>query len=331
MLIDTEELSTEDILVSVSPLTFIDNAKFMNWLRNGYAADMTYLSNEDSIRKREDPSLIMKNSKSIITFVINYKRHYYYNEKYGRISKYALGLDYHIYVKKIIDRFIENNNLYITNYKSYVDTGPILERELAFRSGRGWIGRNSMFINMKMGSFTFLGESLTDLKINSFDVPSPDLCGKCNKCIVSCPTQAINPDRTIDSRKCIAYNNIENRDIIPPSIALKMSDMIFGCDICNDVCPWNNNSKISKIKEVSDYNFGNIMSVEDMAFIDKYNFEKLYKNSSLKRAGYQGLARNAVIALYNKDKNNPVLKEIEKNFNDLRTKQIKILKTKYNL
>jgi len=326
VIIDTGSFSSEDIIISSTPVKIFDNSKFLKWIDAGFNADMGYLTKHENVMKREDPSLIMKNSKSLITFLVNYKRRFHYDQRYGRFSKYALGIDYHIFVNRIIRNYVNNNDLFMNSFLTYTDTGPIDERLISSVSGNGWIGRNSMLINSKIGSFTYIGEAITDLKINNFNIPSPDLCGSCNRCILSCPTSAINYDRSIDSRKCISYNTIENRGIIDPSVAMKMSDMIFGCDICNDVCPWNNNTRYSKIPEVVNYNFGNKAKIEELAFIDKDYFAKIYKNSSIKRAGYQGIARNAIIAIYNNDKSDPILKEIEKNFDDLRTKQIKILK-----
>jgi len=326
VIIENGSFSSEDIVISSAPVKIYDNSKFIKWIGAGFNAEMHYLSKNEAMMKREDPSLIMKNSKSLITFLVNYKRRFNYDRRYGRISKYALGIDYHIFVNKIVKNFVEKNNLFVDTFLIYTDTGPIDERLISSESGSGWIGRNSMLINSKIGSFTFIGEAITDLKINNFNIPSPDLCGSCNRCIVSCPTSAINSDRTIDSRKCISYNTIENRGIIDPSVALKMSDMIFGCDICNEVCPWNNNTKYSEIPEVVNYDFGNKAKIEELAFIDRDSFAKIYKNSSIKRAGYQGIARNAIIAIYNNDRSDPLLKEVEKNFDDLRTKQIKILK-----
>ncbi len=326
VLIETDNFSSEDIIISSVPLRIYDNSKFLKWIGAGFGADMNYLSNNSSLLKREDPSLLMRNSRSIIVFLVNYKRRYNYDRRYGKIAKYALGIDYHLFVINIIKRYIENNHLFLDNFLAYTDTGPISEKIISSESGNGWIGKNSMFISNKIGSFTYLGEAITDLKIDNFRIPPTDLCGKCNRCILSCPTGAINQDRTIDSRRCISYNTIENRGTIPATIASKMADMLFGCDICNDVCPWNNNSRYTEIPEVVNYNYGNKAKIEELAFIDKEQFTKIYRKSSIRRAGYLGIARNAAIAIYNNDSTDPILKEIEKNFNDLRTKQIKILK-----
>lgn len=326
MIVDPETFWSDDLMGFPSPLRLYDTSRFRKWLDSGFNADMNYLAKEEALRKREDPSLIMRGGKSIITFIVNYRRRTQYDPRYGRISQYALGMDYHIFVKRILENIIVKNSLFMNKYMVYTDTGPIIERGVSSSGGAGWIGKNSMLINRTLGSFTYIGEIITDLKINSDFISPPDYCGNCNRCIASCPTSAINPDRTIDSSKCISYHTIENRGLIPLSVASKMEDMIFGCDICNDVCPWNRNKRFSNINEVVGFNFGKKAKLEDLAFIDKESFANIYRNSAIKRAGYIGIARNATIAIFNRDRDDPILKDIEKNFNDLRSKEIKILK-----
>lgn len=324
MLLD-QEISTAPDLVYSSVRVKINNMGiFESWLRLGFHGSMTYLSADDGIRKRIDPSLLMKESKSIIVFLLNYRTEAPTKEGYGRIARYAVFEDYHRFFPKIIDRFMVENGLFREQYRTYVDTGPISERSIAMGSINGWIGKNSMFIHPGMGSFTFIGASVSDIALDSPTVPPTDLCGSCTRCIESCPTGAINTDRTINSNLCISYQTIENRGIIPLDITYHMEDMIFGCDICNDVCPWNKRAKKSSIPEVGPNMFSNKLKLEDLAFMDKTTFDENYSRSAIKRATHQGLSRNAIVALYNANRDD-LVREASKQFSDLRSKQAVVL------
>ncbi|MEM0134485.1 MAG: tRNA epoxyqueuosine(34) reductase QueG [Thermoplasmatales archaeon] len=293
---------------------------FESWLQRGFHGSMSYLSRGDGIMKRTDSSLLMREARSIVVFLLNYRNDVFIKEGYGRIAMYAGFEDYHKFFPEIINKFMEENSLFKEHYKTYVDTGPISERNLAVSSFPGWIGRNSMFINPSLGSFTFIGVSVTDIALDSPTLPSADLCGSCTRCIQSCPTGAINLDRTINSNLCISYQTIENRKVIPSNIAYNMKDMIFGCDICNDVCPWNGGRRLSAIPVVRRDLFSNKRKLEDIAFMDKNSFDETFRNSAIKRATNEGLARNAVIALYNTNRED-LVKEVSKQFSDVRSEQ----------
>ena len=324
MLLDQEISAPSDLRYSSIRVKINNKGIFESWLRMGFQGSMSYLSAEDGIRKRADPSLLMGESRSIIVFLLNYKKEVPLMEGYGRIAKYAVFEDYHRFFPKIIEKFMVENGLFRNQYKTYVDTGPVSERSVAAGSINGWIGKNSMFIHPSMGSFTFLGISVTDIALDSPHVPQADLCGSCTRCIESCPTGAINSDRTINSNLCISYQTIENRGVIPPGISYHMGDMIFGCDICNDVCPWNIRGKESTVLEVKRDLFSNKLKLEDLAFMDKETFDENYSKSTVKRATYQGLSRNATIALYNSSREE-LVREVSKQFSDVRGKQAAVL------
>ncbi|MGC8562066.1 MAG: tRNA epoxyqueuosine(34) reductase QueG [Thermoplasmata archaeon] len=320
MLLDQEISIPSDLKYSSIRVKMNNNSIFKTWLSLGFHGSMSYLSSDDGIKKRVDPSLLMRESKSIVVFLLNYKSEVHTKEGYGRIAKYACFEDYHRFFPKIIDKFMIENGLFRNEYRTYVDTGPISERNLATNSMNGWIGRNSMFIHPALGSFTFLGVSITDIALDSPSMPSTDLCGSCTRCIESCPTGAINLNRTINSNLCISYQTIENRGVIPSYISNRMKDMIFGCDICNDVCPWNGGNKKSSIPEVNHNQFSNKLKLEDIAFMDKRTFDDNYRKSAIRRAAHEGLARNAIIALYNANRED-LVREASKQFSDVRGKQ----------
>jgi epoxyqueuosine reductase len=297
---------------------------FFKWISAGYHASMSYLSREERLQKSNDTSLLGPESRTMIVFLLNYKRRNESRPGFGRIATYASFSDYHNFFPKIIDKFMLDNGLFMRSYRSYVDTGPILERNLALNSNLGWIGKNSMLISPAVGSFTFIGSAVTDLPLDTSFLPSPDSCGRCTRCIDSCPTGAINKNRTVDSNLCISYHTIENRGIIPRNISVKMGDMIFGCDICNEVCPWNREKKESTLGEVRETSFFNLMKLEDIAFIDRETFDNTYRRSAIKRATYSGFARNAIIALYNEGKVS-LVKEVSRQFTDIRRDQAILL------
>ncbi len=324
MILDQDLSVPPDLKFSSLRAGIQSTENYTRWLSNRYQGSMSYLSKEERIIKINDTSLLAESSKSIIVFLLNYKRHTISREGYGKIASYASFKDYHKFFPDIIDEFMIKNELFLNSYKSYVDTGPILERSQARISSLGWVGKNSMLINQQLGSYTFIGVSISDLSLDSNFVPSPDLCGTCTRCIDSCPTSAINKDRTIDSNLCISYHTIENRGAIPKLVSDRMGDMLFGCDICNDVCPWNRQTKESSIPQVQDDVFSNKMKLEDIAFLDKESFDLNYKGSAIKRATFEGFARNALIALHNTGRDE-IVKESSKQFSDLRKEQAALL------
>ena len=290
---------------------------FLNYLNMGYAADMNYLFRSDSIMKRESPYLIAGWAKSIITFNILYKFEMKkVQAPYARFAMYSVFKDYHLVIKDYIENYLTEYGLFLNNKRIYVDTGPLMEREIGRLGGLGWIGKNSMLINKKLGSYTFLGEALVDVKLDGSFQITPDMCGNCDLCIRSCPVNAIDRDRKVDSNKCISYHTIESRKTIPLEIGTKMENMVFGCDICNDVCPWNRSRKGPTIFANRREQIENL-KVEDLVYMDNENFVTKFGSTPIRRAKVEGLRRNAVMAHFNIYNDDKFLEEVSKDFRDL--------------
>ncbi len=281
---------------------------FTSWLEKGYAGQMSYL--ERGTEKRKDPDLILKGVKSIISCAINYYTETppEQNEKsHGKIASYAWGKDYHkIVLEKLeaLEKFILTEINPQAQNKSYVDTGAILEKNYAQEAGLGWIGKNTCLIHPKIGSWLFIGEVLTDLEL-AYDTPfATDHCGTCTRCLDACPTQAFTAPRILDARSCISYLTIEHRGEIPLEKREMMGSHISGCDICQDVCPYNHQPIPTTIKdfypktEFQENGSGNI-SLEKISKITPEEFQKLFFDSPIKRLKYEGLMRNAIIAMGN--------------------------------
>lgn len=271
---------------------------FQAWLQAGNHADMRYLENE----KRADPRLILPECKAILVLALPYE-----NSEFGirnsefRIAAYALGADYHDVVPpklKELVQFIEERVGRPIPNRCYTDTGPILERDLAARAGLGWIGKNSMLIHPKRGSTFLLAEILLGIEIEP-DAPMSDHCGNCTRCLEACPTGCILPNRTIDSRRCISYLTIENKGSVPEHLREQMGNWVFGCDICQRVCPWN---RFSAPGDSSLEAPSAELSSGDLT-LSPVEFNRRFKRSPIKRAKRRGLLRNLAIAAGNrKDK-----------------------------
>lgn len=263
------------------------------WLNSGHHAGMQYMENH--FEKRTDPHKLVEGSKSVISLLYNY-----YTDKEQVdpeapiLSKYAYGTDYHFVMKdkmKELYRWI-NETYGPIEGRVFVDSAPVLDRAWAAKAGLGWIGRNSNLINRKLGSFVFIGELIIDLELKYNTIPESDFCGSCTICIDSCPTEAILDNRTIDSNRCISYLTIENRDDIPPAFEGKLEQRVFGCDICQDVCPWNQKALPNTESEFTPSGTLLEMKKEDWEALDQAGFSTLFKKSAVKRAGYKGLKRN---------------------------------------
>lgn len=280
----------------------IEFDKYLEWLNLGYNAGMDYLKN--NLEKRKDPSLVHLNAKTIVVCALSYKTPFKHTTEDFKISRYAWGEDYHFIVlpmlKKVEGKIKEFNP--DATSKSYVDTGPILEKVWAVRSGIGWMGKNSLVISKNLGSYFFIGIVLTSLEIPS-DFPIPDFCGRCSRCIEACPTGAIVKPKVIDSRKCISYWTIEAKpdEEIPKNIDLR--NWIFGCDICQEVCPWNRKAKITDIKAFYPLKNGTNISEELLTNLDIKEFNNRFKNSPIKRSKLGGIKRNFYHILNKKEFN----------------------------
>ncbi len=280
-------------------------AALERWLASGMAGTMTYMHRQAPRRAR--PATILPNAARAIVVTRNY-----YNpdpepaRPAGRVAKYARGRDYHTALREPLEQLCESVRTLgppHTVAKAYVDAGPVPERELAQRAGLGWIGKNTMLIDPRRGSFSFIATVLTDLDLAT-DVPfEADRCGRCTRCLDACPTDAFPEPRVLDARRCISYLTIEHRDEIDPALAALMDDWVFGCDICQDVCPWNN--KFAQAAEdpvlALDSRLG-ALDLEELLRIDEADFNSRYGWTPLERPGVEGMRRNARIAARNTTK-----------------------------
>lgn len=268
------------------------------WLGKNYHAEMKYM--ERNLEKRKDIRNVFPKAKSVISLGLNYytPEKYSENHKYGKISRYAWGKDYHLIIWEKLNLLIEDlkNIDGLFEAKTYVDTGPVMDKAWAVRAGIGWMGKHSNIINKKIGSWFFIANVITNFEFD-YDLPIEDFCGSCTACIESCPTNAIIDEYVVDANKCISYLTIENKNEIPEKFKDKFNNWIFGCDICQDVCPWNN--KFSQVTTENDFysrNNNSEILFEDIKKMDQEEFSKKFKESPVKRAKLKGLKRNAAFA-----------------------------------
>ncbi|MDR2911087.1 MAG: tRNA epoxyqueuosine(34) reductase QueG [Bacteroidales bacterium] len=264
------------------------------WLKNNMHGQLEYMAR--NVDKRLNPKLLVENVKSIIVVILNY---YTGQTQTGRetpvISKYAYGTDYHFVMKDKMKKlllFIQTE-IKPCNARVFTDSAPILERTWAHRAGLGWIGKNTNLISVKHGSFFFIGELFLDVEF-PYEKHNPvnDHCGNCTRCIDACPTKAILVNRVIDVRKCISYQTIEVKGIIDEKLKGQFANRIFGCDICQDVCPWNLKSKPHNEPYFEPHPYLLQLSKNDWHKITQPLFNTLFKNSAVQRIGFNGLKRN---------------------------------------
>jgi len=274
---------------------------FEQWLAQGYHGTMNYLADERSRNRRADPKQILPECKSILVLATAYLSPSGRGQSKGeaRIASYAQGADYHDVLParmKELVQFIEEQVGGPIKNRYYTDTGPILERDLAQRAGIGWIGKNSCLINPKQGSYFFISEILLDLDLEP-DLPfTTDHCGTCTRCITACPTDCILPNRTLDAMRCISYLTIELKDDIPLELRDKIGNWIFGCDICQIVCPWNRFAPQGD--SVFDENRQPLAPTEELALSPRA-FNGRFKRTPIQRAKRRGYLRNIAVALGN--------------------------------
>jgi epoxyqueuosine reductase len=261
------------------------------WLEKSMHGQMTYM--ENNFDKRLDPTLLVDGAKSVISLLLNYYPAQNQIAESYKISKYAYGQDYHFVIKdklKDLLRYIQNE-IGEVNGRVFVDSAPVLDKAWAAKSGLGWIGKNSNLITKQVGSFYFVAELIIDLELE-YDNPTTDHCGSCTACIDACPTQAIVAPYVVDGSKCISYFTIELKEQIPMAMKGKFGDWMFGCDVCQDVCPWN---KFSTPHNEPLFNSNAEMlsfSKRDWEEITEDVFKKIFKNSPVKRTKLEGLQRN---------------------------------------
>ena len=266
--------------------------RFEKWLKNNYHGKMSYM--ERNFDTRMDTTKLVEGSKSVISLLYNYyPSTKINNDNNFKISKYAYGKDYHLIIKKKLKSLLNEmrNEIGHIDGRVFVDSAPILERAWAKKSGLGWIGKNTNLISKKTGSFFFIAEIIVDIELD-YDHEIKDHCGSCTACLDSCPTDALYEPYKIDASKCISYFTIELKDKFPDNLNEDFKDWIFGCDICQDVCPWNsfsksNNDPLLKPREEL-INF----TKKDWIELTDEVFKVVFKESPIKRTKYQGLKRN---------------------------------------
>jgi len=309
---------------------FPELAQSWEWLARGYGGEMKYLADP----RRSDPQSAFPGVQSVVVCLLNYHTGHPLSTESppendqekprGWISRYAWGGDYHEVLRDRLDRLVDSLREHFSELfeaRTYVDTGPVQERVLAKHAGLGWLGKNTLLLNETLGSFFFLGVILTTLdlppSLASDALPSPDLCGNCRQCLDACPTQALVEPYVMDARRCISYLTIELRQGIPEELREPMGRHVFGCDICQDVCPWNQRAPMTALPEFRPRVFYSqdeehtdvslpsedesllLPSLEWLAGLSASEFREMFRDSAIKRTKWRGLVRNACNALGN--------------------------------
>jgi epoxyqueuosine reductase len=270
-----------------------DARRLEQWLNKGMHGTMKYMENYFDLRV--DPQKLVPGARSVITLLLNYFPSKKQNINSPKISKYAYGKDYHNVIKTKLQIFLQTLNEKVGEIhgRGFVDSAPVLERSWAQQSGLGWIGKNGNLISKKGGSFYFIATLVTDLELIHDDPFAKDYCGTCTKCIESCPTEAILPGKVIDGSKCISYFTIELKDMmIPSEMKGKFNNWMFGCDICQDVCPWNRFSKPTEQIEFTPIPELLNFSSQNWEELTEESFKKIFKDSPIRRSKFSGIKRN---------------------------------------
>jgi epoxyqueuosine reductase len=270
-----------------------DARRLEKWLQKGMHGSMQYMENNFDLRI--DPSKLVPGAKSVITLLKNYYPSQQQQSSAPKISKYAYGNDYHDVIRSSLKKFLQEikDTIGEVNGRGFVDSAPVLERSWAQKTGLGWIGKNGNIINKKNGSFFFIATLITDLPLLYDDAYAKDYCGTCTKCIDACPTEAILPGKVIDGSKCISYFTIELKELLlPTSMQGKFDNWVFGCDVCQDVCPWNRfaqpitEKQFTPIPEILNF------TTNDWEALTEESFKKIFASSPLKRSKFEGIKRN---------------------------------------
>jgi epoxyqueuosine reductase len=270
-----------------------DARRLEQWLHQGMHGQMKYMENYFDMRV--DPTLLVPGAKSVIVLMKNYYPSQQQNTNVPNISKYAFGKDYHEVIRSKLKEFLFllNEQIGEVNGRGFVDSAPVLERSWAVQSGLGWIGKNGNLITKQNGSFFFIATLIVDIELDYDDAFAKDYCGTCNKCIEACPTNAILPNKVINGSQCISYFTIELKDeLIPNNLQGKFNNWMFGCDVCQDVCPWNRFSKphneinFTPIPEILN------LSTKQWEEMTEESFKKIFAQSPLKRSKWKGIQRN---------------------------------------
>jgi len=270
-----------------------DAGRLEAWLNKGMHGTMQYMENHFDLRV--DPRKLVAGAKSVITLLMNYFPETGQEQESPRVAKYAFGKDYHEVIRAKLKSLLQNIHERIGEVqgRGFVDSAPVLERSWAQRSGLGWIGKNGNLINKNSGSFFFIATLIVDLELEYDSAMAKDYCGTCRKCIDACPTDAILDNKVIDGSRCISYFTIELKDeLIPDRMKGRFNEWMFGCDVCQDVCPWNRFSKPTNEIEFKPIPAILNFSTKDWEELTEEGFKTIFRNSPLKRSKYQGIKRN---------------------------------------
>lgn len=293
-LIKTEAKRLGFLSCGISKAEFLEEEapKLESWLNQNKHGKMQYMENH--FDKRLDPTLLVEGSKSVVSLTYNYfSEQLQHDSEAPKISTYAYGMDYHYVIKNKLNQLLEfiKEEIGDVHGRAFVDSAPILEKAWAKKSGLGWIGKHSNMLTQKVGSFYFIAELIIDLELEA-DHAVTDHCGSCTACIDACPTDAITEPYKVDGSKCISYFTIELKENIPTEMGGKLDNWMFGCDVCQDVCPWNRFSKQHNEPLFNPKPELLSMTKKDWEEITQETFNKVFKNSAVKRTKYSGLTRN---------------------------------------
>lgn len=277
----------------ISKASFLEDEapRLEKWLNQNMHGEMGYMENH--FDKRLDPTILVEDAKSVISLLLNYYPEQVQNEGSYKVSKYAYGQDYHHVIKtklRALQEFI-SEEIGAVHGRAFVDSAPVLDKAWAAKSGLGWIGKHSNLLTQKVGSFYFIAELIVDLDL-AYDTPVTDHCGTCTACIDACPTEAIVAPYVVDGSKCISYFTIELKNEIPMDLKGKMDEWMFGCDVCQDVCPWNRFSKSHREPLFEPHPELLSMKKKDWEELTEDVFRKVFRKSAVKRTKFSGLQRN---------------------------------------
>ncbi|MDR1678215.1 MAG: tRNA epoxyqueuosine(34) reductase QueG [Prevotellaceae bacterium] len=261
-----------------------DEVFLKNWLTDNCHADMSYMANY--FDKRLDPRLLVDNAKSVVVVLLNYFPAEQQNSQLPQIAKYAYGADYHTIIKNKLHELLHEIRRLSPEVegRAFVDTAPVLERRWAQRAGLGWIGKNTNLINPQLGSFVFIGELILNIELSP-DLPLPNRCGTCHICLDNCPTRALHAPYKLDARRCLSYHSIESKNAIPLEISTYLENKLYGCDNCQDCCPWNRPAAITRTVELAPLPEILSMKREDWLQLSEEEFAERFRFSPIKRAG----------------------------------------------
>ena len=292
-LIKTEAKRLGFLSCGISKAAFLEDEapRLEKWLKNNSYGEMRYMENH--FDKRLDPTLLVEGSKSVVSLLLNYFPDKEQTDNSYKLSKYAYGTDYHFVIKDKLKQLLHfiQDEIGDVNGRAFVDSAPVLDKAWAAKSGLGWIGKHSNLLTQQIGSFYFIAELIIDLDLEH-DHATTDHCGTCTACIDACPTDAITEPYVVDGSKCISYFTIELKENIPTEFKDKMDDWVFGCDVCQDVCPWNRFSKSHSEPLFNPHPELLEMTKKDWEEITEDTFKKVFKNSAVKRTKFSGLERN---------------------------------------